>query len=119
MSCKYYNPHMLKIREYCSALYKLEGCGCGGMLHILLDDDNINDHSIAFCLKECLRHPEEPESKLGILICEEYLKLTIQERSVMDSLWNGMPVEDYPCCGDCENCKLMDLEWYSEAEKRE
>lgn len=119
-TCKYYNPHMQTIREYCRALYKLEGCGCGGNLHILLDDDNINDSCIVFCLKECLRNPEAPESNLGILICEEYLKLTIQERSVMDSLWCDMDVENWPCTGNCETCELMSsLEWYEGETLRE
>jgi hypothetical protein len=31
-----------------NALYELEGCCTGGNLHILCDDDNINDDSIAF-----------------------------------------------------------------------
>ena len=120
MNCKYYNPHMKVIREYCRTLYGLDGCGAGGLLHVLLDDDNVNDSCISLCLKECLRHPEEPESKLGILICEEYLKLNIRERCVMDSLWCGYDIDNWKCTGDCETCELMsNLEWLSEEEKRQ
>ena len=120
MSCKYYNPHMDTILEYCKALYHLDDCGCGGNLHILLDDDNINDQCIVFCLKQCLRNPESPESTLGVLICEEYLRLSIQERSVMDSLWCGYDVKNYICTGNCETCGLMSgLEGYTEETLRQ
>lgn len=52
--CKYYNKHLETIREYIGCLYELEGCCAGGMLHILFDDDNIDDDDIAWCLRECL-----------------------------------------------------------------
>lgn len=81
--CKYYNPHLDTIKEYVGCLYHLEGCSVGGLLHILLDDDNIEDEHICWCLGECLKHPEREESKLGQLICEEYLKLSMQERRLL------------------------------------
>lgn len=101
--CKYYNPHMDTILEYCKCLYKLDGCVCGGLLHILLDDDNIDTDDILFCLNECITHPEKEESQLGELICKELLKLSKEERQFFDSIWSGMPKECLcdKACGAC------------------
>lgn len=86
---KYYKPRMKTLLEYCKCLYQLEGCGCGGNLHILLDDNNIETDHILFCLNECITHPEDEESDLGILICKEYLKLSYKERVLFQDIWNG------------------------------
>lgn len=107
-NCKYYDKHLDTIREYISSLYNLEGCGSGGLLHILLDDDNYDDDDIAFCLKECLLHPEREESKLGQLICQEYLKLSMEQRRLLCSTYighwscidGGKCDECFICCGD-------------------
>lgn len=108
--CKYYNKNMDYLLNLCKTLYSLPDCGCGGLLHILLDDDNYEDSNIRFCLKECLQHPEHPSSTLGILICTEYLKMSMEERSVFDSYWNGNMLD---CCGNCNECELMDIEMIS------
>lgn len=34
--------------------YSLPGNGCGGACHIVLDDYNLDDDSINFCIQECL-----------------------------------------------------------------
>lgn len=104
--CQFYTPHMETLLKYCNALYSLKGCGSGGLLHILLDDDNIDDESICYCLKECLLHPEKEESALGILICHEYLKMPIEDRMIFDELWCGWDgeCENYPVVHRCVDC---------------
>lgn len=106
-TCKYYSTRIDTILEYCRCLYKLEGCLCGGNLHILLDDGNYDPPSILFCLKECLKHPEREESDLGILICKELLKLSAEELTYFSKRWNNWDITD--CLGyeDCRNCPLM------------
>lgn len=106
--CKYWKKEMLTILEYCKCLYKLDGCLCGGKLHILLDDYNYTDSDILFCLKECLLHPEEPESSIGILICHELLKLTLEERCLFFRMWAGL----YFGClySECQDCITLELE---------
>lgn len=102
--CKYYNPHLKTVQEYIKCLYNLEGCrGSGGLLHILLDDDNIEDDYIAFCWKECIQHPECEESKIGQLICEEYMKLNMPERRLLSSCgWHCLRDE----C-NCDECYIQ------------
>lgn len=106
MNCKYYNPHMETIIEYCRCLYELDGCACGGLLHILLDDGNYRDDDILFCLNLCITNPDEEESDIGILICKEYLKLSMDERNVLQHYWNGFNSRD--CLGfeNCVGCPL-------------
>lgn len=99
--CKHYTPHLQTIKEYISCLYAIDGCCTGGMLHILLDDDNIDDDSILFCLRECIKHREREDSGIGKLICEEYLKLTIPQRRLLMSPY----ILDFQCqyvgCKEC------------------
>ena len=99
--CKYYEKHLETIREYIGCLYNLEGCCCGGELHILLDDDNYDDDSILYCLKECLSNHEREESVIGRIICEEYLKLTMPQRRLLTQPY----INDFQCwTRDCEKC---------------
>jgi hypothetical protein len=100
--CKHYTPHLDTIREYISCLYSLEGCGTGGMLHILLDDDNFSDYWITDCLKECLNHPEKEEWEIGKLICENYLKLSMPQRRLMTTPYITC---DFDCIVDCKKCE--------------
>lgn len=102
--CRYYNPRIKTIKAYVQCLYELDGCACGGLLHILLDEDNIYDKDILYCLGECIKHPEKEESKIGQLICEEYLKLSLDQRKYLVSYLNGF--EDGTCTVEmsCETC---------------
>lgn len=112
MKCKYYTDHMDTLLEYYKCLYKIKDCGAGGILHILLDDDNYDDESIMYCLKECLTNPKKEESALGLLICKEYLKMNMEERSVFDWLHNGWNGEcsDNHDCSKCRYCSWENLE---------
>lgn len=100
--CKYYSKHLKTICEYIGCLYNLEGCNAGGLLHILLDDDNYDDDDIEWCLQECEQHPEKEESEIGKLICKEYLKLPMEQRRLLCSTYIG----HWTCMnnGRCNSC---------------
>ena len=100
--CKYYNSNMKTLCEYCKALYRLDGCGCGGPLHILLDDGNYNDHDIQFCIDECSKHPNDTVATLGTIICREYQKMSMKERAVFNAYLWGHSIE----------CKYMFCDTY-------
>ena len=110
MACKYYNKHMDTILEYCKCLYKFEGCAAGGMLHIVLDDGNIENNHILFCLNECIKHPEAEEAEIGKLICMELLKLSMNERKAFYWYWNGfeLPYIDSEFCDTCDGCNVLE-----------
>ena len=75
------------------------------MLHILLDDDNYLDDDIAYCLKECVMHPEREESGIGRLICEEYLRLPMRDRRLLCNTYIG----HWTCDGEqkCSECFIL------------
>lgn len=101
-NCKYYTPHMETIKAYIGCLYELEGCGAGGPLHILVDDNNIEDRDILFCFKYCIEHPKDEGSAIGKLICREYKKLTIQQRRLLSYGYIPCP----GCSGYCDSCYI-------------
>ena len=49
----------------------------------MTDDGNLEDHDIEWCLNECNSHPEREESAIGKLICEELLKLPMEQRKLV------------------------------------
>lgn len=56
--------------------YEVYGNECGGSLHIVLDDGNIEDDHILFCQEGA----KEREDILGEKIAESLLKLSMRDR---------------------------------------
>ena len=121
--CKYYKPYFDTLRKIIGEYYQLEGCCSGGPLHVLLDDDNYNIRSVRWCLKDCFEglaagkdgYYSETIYILGIMICNEYAHMSLEERAAFDSYMNGDPLD---CRGylsvshDCEKCRIFDNESY-------
>ena len=109
--CKYYNPHLETIRELISCLYCLEGCCCGGLAHIITDDNNLEDHHIEWVLKYCDEDENKERTERGLvkLICEELLKISIQERVLLFKSFDLF----YYCDDNCENCPIHKGEYYA------
>ena len=74
--CKHFTPRLNTIRELIACLYNLEGCGCGGLAHIVVDDNNIDDGSLQCVIDLCNEEENKDEEEAGLakLICEEMLK---------------------------------------------
>lgn len=125
--CKYYKPYMDILKNIVGKYYKLDGCGAGGPLHVLLDDGNYGLHTVHFCMDTCFEALADPKNDrlgyskevylLGIMICNEYAKMSLEERAVFDSYSCGNELE---CCGKCDECRFLDehYEWIKEKEQR-
>lgn len=50
-------PVMVECAELVHRLYQLPGCGVGGPLHIVTDDENIDDDHLAFCWESVYDKP--------------------------------------------------------------
>lgn len=102
--CKYCDEKMKRLVKKSNRLYERPGWKSGGCLHVLLDDGNIDNDSINFCLSECKLHsPLDPAAIEGIDICNSLLKMSISERRVFIWLfdgWNGKCTK-YECSDDC------------------
>lgn len=107
-NCKYYIKRIQTIKDLISCLYRLDDGNCctGGLLHIVTDDGNLEDSHIQWCLERCEVETEREEAGLGKLICNELLKLTMEQRRlVYEPDWR---VEDY-CSGTdyCDECPIQ------------
>ena len=60
------------VREY----YSIPGNSAGGSLHVVLDDGNIGDDSIRFCLCEC----DKDSDKKGAELCKLLLRMSKTQR---------------------------------------
>ena len=103
--CKYYKPEFETLIKLVDLLYSIDGCEAGGPLHILLDDGNISDADIAFCIKECIARPVDSVAHIGILICYEYLKMTPAERDAFE--WYRRHEELDCTASDCSRCAVL------------
>ena len=121
-TCKYYKPYMDTLKTIIKEYYTLENCGSGGPLHVFLDDNNYDIHSVDFCIKYCMEHLREGSHDhpndaytIGIMIANEYAKMSLKERAVFDSYLCGHKLD---CCGNCEECELLGetYEYMKEAE---
>lgn len=102
--CKYYNSHLETIRELISCLYNLEGCVCGGIAHVVIDENNIDDDDIDWLLNLCNEEEYKDREEVGLvrLIAEELKKLSIQERTLLFASFYVYRV----CDGNCESCPV-------------
>lgn len=60
--------------------YDLDNCGCGGSLHIVLDDKNISNGDVDFCYKYA------KNDLFGRKICE--LLLQLSQEDLEDVVYN-------------------------------
>ena len=68
------------VREY----YALPGNLCGGSLHVVLDDGNINDDDVAFGLESAMKRGDVPGERLA----EVLARMTMtQRRKVYATFW--------------------------------
>lgn len=121
--CKFYKPYFDTLKKIIDGYYKLPGCGAGGPLHILLDDDNYDIGSINFCIDYCFKNRHEYENEvctLGIMICNEYAKMSLEERAAFDAYLCGDPLECTGKCSGFEDCDVFGelYEYMKEAERR-
>ena len=103
ISCVHYNPHIDTIASLIECLYNLEGCICGGLAHVVVDDDNFDDSSIGFVLDLCEQEENQNKEEVGLvkLICNELKKLSMQERALLFSSYYS-----YRCDNNCEKCSI-------------
>lgn len=94
--CKYFSPKLNMIRELINCLIQIEGCINGGLAHIIVIDDNFKDEDIQTVLKNCNENPDRIEVGLVKLICEELLKLSIEQRALLFTSYYT-----YPNCDGC------------------
>lgn len=72
-------PTVDEVVPLCVEYYR-DGNFCGGNLHIVLDDTNLADHHIEWCLKQAA----EEGDTAGVRIAKLMLQMTRTQRQVHD-----------------------------------
>ena len=80
--CKYCNEEVKLVSAYVDCLYELEECSCGGSLHIVVDDDNVDDDSLEFCSKY-IDEEGGIDSEICKLILSHMKQMTIVQRRLV------------------------------------
>lgn len=62
-----------------------DGNSNGGSFHIVLEDGNVTDHNVEFCLKESCDRNEI----LGVLIGEKLLLMSKTQRLKISYMWSA------------------------------
>jgi len=63
------------------AYREIAGNGCWGSLHIVLEDNNVEDHSVRFCIEWAEEHDDMEGADLARLL----LKMSRSQRSRLSS----------------------------------
>lgn len=71
-------------------LYMLDNCGCGGVMHIITDDWNLEDEHLEFCREEANKLIDDYDQKdLAIRILDLMDEFTLDERASAMALFDG------------------------------
>ena len=73
--------------ELARKYYAKEDNSCGGSLHIVLDDGNVEEESVCFCLKEAQTRSDSD----GIDLCNALLTITESMRHELYCELHGIP----------------------------
>ena len=104
--CKYCNEEVKLVSTYVDCLYELDGCSCGGSLHIVVDDDNVDDDSLEFCSKY-IEEEGGIDSEICKLILSHMKQMTIVQRRLVaiGRRWGlNCPAKQWGGLKDCSEC---------------
>lgn len=107
-SCRYWDEDIDRVNLLVEILYEDLGECCGGLLHIVLDDGNLEDHHILWCREQCEKR--ENFSRHDRLLCKriatEMLGLTMEQRRLV-YYSDGF---DLKCDRNCKECPICQEE---------
>lgn len=69
-------PTVPDVRRMAEAYYAKDGNACGGALHIVLDDGNVDDDDVQFCLATA----REQHDQDGVTLAEQFLQMSRTQR---------------------------------------
>lgn len=87
-----WHPNMPIVVQLVHNLYAINGCSCGGLAHVVLDDGNISMKDLDFTINFCDRpeNLDRPERHLVKCIMEYMKEMTIKQRHLMFKFANDM-----------------------------
>ena len=111
--CKYVTPESIFV--YCAVrtLYNVLEKHSGGLAHIVVDENNLDDESIQCILEEC--NKEENKNRDDVytckVLCESLLKLTYEQRCFIFAFIESDDDRSINLLADlaCNYCAMDDL----------
>lgn len=101
IKCIYWIPEIEELSQLISKLYEADGAG--GALHIVVDDGNLDDYFIKYCIDYCNSEEEknDPNRELCLEIAHKMLKLTYEQRVLLYYLGDVSPCSKTTCSEEC------------------
>lgn len=110
MRCMYWTKEVGEVCKLVKTLYEDMGEGAGGMLHIVLDDGNLEDDHIQWCIEYCNReeNADKHDKEICLEIAHRMLGISMEQRKLVYYQWN-----DIFCSENCGCCVITreDDEW--------
>lgn len=110
--CIYWSEEVKEICSLVKYLYDDLHEGAGGLLHIVLDDGNIDDDDLQWCLERCNREEnrDRHDRDVCIEIAQRMLNLSREQRTLIYYQWDG----EF-CSDNCDECVITEKDndaWY-------
>ena len=101
MNCKYWSQDVDDVVELIKELYKIEGAG--GMLHIVVDDGNLETDHIQWCIDYCNQeeNADRRDKELCLKIAHKMLQMSYEKRVIAYYMSHR-----FQCNGNCEQCAV-------------
>lgn len=80
---KYFHKKFALVSDLIGLLYNLKECSCGGLCHLVTDDNNLYDDCLDTVINECNENTDRVESGLCKLICESLKEMTFDQRAML------------------------------------
>lgn len=108
--CKHNSDEVDYVLKLATLLYEDLCENCGGMLHIVLDDGNLDDDDIEWCIGNCNKdeNKDRNDKYLCLEIAHKMLKMNEYERRLV---YYGDGINFY-CDRECKNCVIENDEEY-------
>lgn len=86
-----YHCAMPTIIRLVQALYEIDSCSCGGLGHVVIDENNVEDIHLERTIELCNEEQSKDKPERFLVICiMEYLKLlTEEQRKLLFAGWKS------------------------------
>ena len=111
MNCKYNDERLLTCWALIGAIYEI--CpGTGGLAHVAIDDENIDDRTLNWTIQLCNReeNKNKPEAKIVILLCEILREIPLKSRIYLLARMDFDWWQSEGCLFDSQKCDCCTLE---------
>ena len=107
MRCMYWTKEVGEVCKLVKTLYEDMGECCGGMLHIVLDDGNLDDDDLQWCIEYCNReeNTDRHDKSICLEIAHRMLNLSKEQRMLIYYQWDG----EF-CSDNCDECVITSEE---------